>query len=83
MSIGLIRAMGVTFAVLLVASCDEPPPRALFTVNYYKTHENDRLERLRQCQSDPAQAKTPDCVNAAEANAQAESSPDTAAAAVN
>jgi hypothetical protein len=81
MSIGLIRAMGVTVAVLLVASCDEPPPRALFTVNYYKTHENDRHERLKQCQADPAQAKTPDCVNAtqAESSAEAEGSAQTVA----
>ena len=46
MSIGLVRAMGVTLAILLVAGCSDPPARALFTVNYYKTHENDRLAKL-------------------------------------
>jgi hypothetical protein len=74
MSIGLVRAMGVTVAVLLVASCDAPPPRALFTVNYSNTHENDRHEKLKQCQADPAQAKTPDCVNATQAESTAETS---------
>ena len=71
MSIGLVRAMGVTVAVVLVASCEEPPPRALFTVNYYKTHENDRHERIKECQSNPAEAKMPDCLNATQAESTA------------
>ncbi|MEJ0038213.1 MAG: EexN family lipoprotein [Gammaproteobacteria bacterium] len=67
MSIGLVRAMGVSIAIALVASCGEPPPRALFTVNYYKTHQSDRLAKLKECQGNPATEKTPDCVNAARA----------------
>jgi hypothetical protein len=67
MSIGQVRAMGVTLAILLVAGCDKPPPRALFTVNYYKTHENDRHDRLKQCENKPAAQTDPDCVNATEA----------------
>src|SRR5689334_15265441 len=64
MSIGLVRAMGVTLAILLVSGCGEPPPRALFTVNYYKTHESDRATKVQECQSKPDLAKTPDCLNA-------------------
>ncbi len=67
MSRGLVRAMGVTLVVLLVASCGQPPPRALFTVNYYKTHQNDRLAKLKECQTTPGQEKTPDCMNATQA----------------
>jgi hypothetical protein len=67
MSIGLVRAMGVTLGILLVSGCGEPPPRALFTANYYKTHDSDRATRLKECQSKPDLAKTPDCVNAAQA----------------
>jgi hypothetical protein len=65
MSIGQVRAMGVSLVILLVASCGEPPPRALFTVNYYKTHENDRLAKLKECEGKPGvDQKTPDCLNA-------------------
>jgi len=67
MSIGLIRAMGVSLVILLVAGCGDPPPRALFTVNYYKTHQNDRLAKVKECEGNPAQQKTPDCVNASQA----------------
>jgi hypothetical protein len=71
MSIGLVRAMGVTLVVLLVAGCDEPPPRALFTVNYYKTHEGDRHAKLQECQGNSALGKTPDCLNASRAEGSA------------
>jgi hypothetical protein len=64
MSIGLVRAMGMSLVILLVASCGEPPPRALFTVNYYKTHQNDRLAKLQECQTNPGAQKSPDCMNA-------------------
>jgi hypothetical protein len=68
MSNGLVRAVGLGLVILLVAAaCDDPPPRALFTVNYYKTHENDRLAKLKECESNPAEAHTPDCVNATQA----------------
>ncbi len=68
MSNGLVRAVGLGLVILLVAAaCDDPPPRALFTVNYYKTHENDRLAKLKECEGNPAEASTPDCVNAAQA----------------
>ena len=55
MSRGLVRAMGVTLVILLVAGCEQPPPRALFTVNYYKTHQNDRLAKLKECVSQAQQ----------------------------
>ena len=64
---GLVRAMGVTLAILLMSGCEKPPPRALFTVNYYKTHQNDRVAKIKECQSTPGEEKTPDCVNATEA----------------
>jgi hypothetical protein len=64
MSIGLVRAMGVSLVILLVAGCGESAPRALFTVNYYKTHENDRLAKLKECEGTPGEQKTPDCLNA-------------------
>ena len=67
MSNGLVRAVGVTLAILLVAGCGQSPPRALFTVNYYKTHQNDRLAKLKECQSTPGEEKTPDCMNATRA----------------
>jgi len=67
MSRRLVRAMGVTLATLVVAGCDPPPPRALFTVNYYRTHENDRVAKLKECEGNPAEQKTPDCVNATQA----------------
>ena len=71
MSIGPVRAMGVTLVVLLMGGCDDPPPRALFTVNYYKTHENDRHAKVQECQSNAALASTPDCKNATAAEASA------------
>ncbi len=67
MSNGLIRAMGVSLVILLVAGCGDPPPRALFTVNYYKTHQNDRLAKVKECEGNPARGKTPDCLNATQA----------------
>jgi hypothetical protein len=67
MSSGLIRAIGVSLVILLIAGCGEPPPRALFTVNYYKTHENDRLAKVKECEGKPGEAKTPDCMNASRA----------------
>jgi hypothetical protein len=68
MSNGLVRAVGLSLVILLVvAACDDPPPRALFTVNYYKTHENDRLAKLKECDGNPTAQKTPDCVNAVRA----------------
>jgi hypothetical protein len=67
MSNGLIRATGLSLVILLAAGCGDPPPRALFTVNYYKTHENDRLAKLKECEGNPAVANTPDCANATQA----------------
>jgi hypothetical protein len=68
MSNGLVRAVGLSLVILLaVAACGEPPPRALFTVNYYKTHENDRLAKVKECESNAGAQKTPDCVNAVKA----------------
>lgn len=67
MSRGLVCAVGLSLVILLVAGCDNPPPRALFTVNYYKTHQNDRLAKLKECEGNPAEQNTPDCVNATQA----------------
>ncbi len=71
MSNGLVRAVGVTLVILLIAGCEKPPPRALFTVNYYKTHQGDRLAKLKECQSTPGEEKTPDCLNANQAQSTA------------
>ena len=68
MSNGLVRAVGLSLVILLVvAACGEPPPRALFTVNYYKTHDNDRLAKVKECEGNPGAQKTPDCMNAVRA----------------
>ena len=67
MSNGLVRAVGLSLVILLVASCGDPPPRALYTVNYYKTHQNDRLAKIKECEGNPVQQKTPECMNAAQA----------------
>jgi hypothetical protein len=67
MSKGLVSAMGLSLVILLVASCGDPPPRALYTVNYYKTHQNDRLAKLKECEGSPAEQRTPDCTNATQA----------------
>jgi len=68
MTIGLVRVLGLTLPVLLAAGCEAPPPRALFTVNYYRTHEAVRHDRIRECQDNPDKLRTdPDCINATRA----------------
>jgi hypothetical protein len=68
MKIGLVSVLGLTMSALLVTGCQKPPPRALYTVNYYRTHEDLRREKLKECQADPALLQSnPDCINASRA----------------
>ncbi len=72
MTIGLARILGLTLPVLLAAGCEKPPPRALFTVNYYQTHESVRHDKLKECQDNPDKlGADPDCINATRAESAA------------
>jgi hypothetical protein len=65
MKMGLVSVLGLTISGLLVSGCEKPPPRAVYTVNYYRTHEDFRREKLKECQADPALLQSnPDCLNA-------------------
>ncbi len=59
MSNGLVRAVGLSLVILLViAACGDPPPRALFTVNYYKTHQKTIVwRRSEECEGNPGEAE--------------------------
>jgi hypothetical protein len=70
MNIRLVRILGLTLPILLAAGCDKPQPRALFTVNYYRTHESIRHDKIRECQSNTELSNTPDCINATKAESQ-------------
>jgi hypothetical protein len=67
MNIGLAGVLGLTVSGLLIAGCEKAPPRAIFTVNYYKTHEDVRRQKLQECQGNPSLTSNPDCVNASRA----------------
>jgi hypothetical protein len=69
MTKGLMPFVGLTLSVLfLVAGCAKPAPRAVYTVNYYRTHEDFRLAKLKECANGPAESTDPDCLNASRAN---------------
>lgn len=69
MKIGLVSIVGLAIWGLLVSGCGKAPPRALYTVNYYRTHEDFRNQKLEECRGDPARLREdPDCVNATEAD---------------
>jgi hypothetical protein len=68
MKLGLVSVLGLTISGVLVSACEQAPPRALYTVNYYRTHEDFRRDKLRECQADPALLQSnPDCINATRA----------------
>jgi hypothetical protein len=69
MTRGLAPVVGLTLAVMLVAGCDKPTPRAVYTVNYYRTHEDFRLAKIKECEGAGERKQgDPDCLNAIAAN---------------
>ena len=51
--------------VLILAACDGSPPR---DVPYYKTHDQERADKIAQCDADPGHLDlSPNCRNAHEA----------------
>ncbi len=40
MTRGLAPVVGLTLAVVFVVGCTKTSPRAVYTVNYYRTHED-------------------------------------------
>ncbi len=49
MTRGLAPVVGLTLAVAFVVGCSKPAPRAVYTVNYYRTHEDFRLAKIKDC----------------------------------
>ena len=69
MTRGLVPVVGLTLAVVLVVGCSKAQPRAVYTVNYYRTHEDFRLAKIKECEAATSQSQgTPDCANAIAAN---------------
>jgi hypothetical protein len=70
MTKGLAPVVGLTLSVLLVVGCSKGPPRAIYTENYYRTHEDFRVAKLKECEGagDSRMTGDPDCVNAVRAN---------------
>lgn len=60
-----MRLASILLAFVLVtglAGCDGAKAH---TVDYYKTHEAERLAKLKECRADPGELReTPNCVNA-------------------
>jgi hypothetical protein len=72
MKVCLERVLLLALPVLLAMGCEKPPPRALHTVNYYRTHEAERNARLEECRKDPAgMSQNADCLNATQAETSA------------
>jgi hypothetical protein len=67
MIIRLACVLGMTLPAVLCTGCDKPQPRALYTVNWYRTHEAERKVRVEECRAKPDLANTPDCRNATKA----------------
>jgi hypothetical protein len=54
--------------VVILAACDGSPPR---DVPYYKAHDQERTEKIAQCDKDPGNLDlSPNCRNAHEAESQ-------------
>jgi len=66
-------ALSIALAMLLglAASCTPPPPSAQHTVSEYRADASLRREVFARCLNDPGGlGRTPDCVNAREAERQ-------------
>ncbi len=50
MTKGLAPVVGLTLSVLLVVGCTKAAPRAVYTENYYRTHEDFRVAKLKECE---------------------------------
>ena len=69
MTRGLAPVVGLTLAVVFVVGCSKSQPRAVYTVNYYRTHEDFRLAKIKECEAAAERSQgNPDCVNAVAAN---------------
>ncbi|WP_050453532.1 EexN family lipoprotein [Candidatus Burkholderia verschuerenii] len=57
------RNLAITvLAVVALAGCDGEKTHS---VDWYKTHETERLAKLKQCADDPGELRlSPNCVNA-------------------
>lgn len=64
--------LGIVVTAMNAAGCAPAPDRAQHTMNEYRGNGELRREMLERCADDPGTlAKTPDCVNAREAERQA------------
>lgn len=59
----------VCFVALIVSACSREEPAR--TVSWYREHAEDRKAMVARCADDPGRlAKTPNCVNASQAEGQ-------------
>ena len=60
----------VTGALSVLTGCDgDTSTDVVRTVDWYKTHEKERVEMLAKCQNNPGQlVSTPNCMNAQQAD---------------
>lgn len=69
MTRGLTPVVGLTLVAMFVVGCAKTTPRAVYTVNYYRTHEDFRLAKIKECEAAAERSQgDPDCVNAVAAN---------------
>lgn len=58
----------VIFCASLTACFEKTDGEPIQTVEWYKTHDNEREEKIAECSNDPGTLKeTPNCVNAIQA----------------
>jgi len=66
-----LSAVGVMLAGVCLSSCTQEPQSATHTVAEYRANADLRHEMFARCTNDPGTlGKTPDCVNAREAERQ-------------
>lgn len=57
--------IAAVFAALALAACE----REVQTVEWYKAHDAERMEVVRECKANPDKlSKTENCINAKQAN---------------
>lgn len=62
------KAIALVLAIAITSGCSQAPTPARHTVSDYRADKSLRREQVRQCVNDPGTlGKTPDCVNALEA----------------
>ncbi|GAB0153219.1 EexN family lipoprotein [Marinobacterium sp. BA1] len=60
-----VKAAPLVVALMLTGCNDEPT----YDVEYYKTHEKERTEKLAECKNNPGELReTPNCINAQKAH---------------